>query len=381
LKTSSRSWLILPILPILFNAPGEDAVVGLAHPWWSNEIPRLKGSSAMTDAYDQAAALVVAAPLITITTHINPDGDGIGAGLALALALEAQGRRVRFLCPSPVASLYSFLPRFEIIRPVASAAAEEPAGLVVSCDAGDKERLGAVWQVPRTQLINLDHHATNTRFGDCNLVDEQAESSGVVAARLLDRLGWPLTPAMAECLYTTIVFDTGRFMHGNTTAHTFRFAARLLDCGIDAAAINRRLTYTRTPQDLALQRLALEHLAVDQAEPRLAGIALDLAAIGQVGEPEDWGELVELPRSLLGNQVAYLVRERREKSGAMVCKASLRANPPVAVGPVAQAYGGGGHLQAAGCTIPGTLAEVMPGLLERLRVAVGAGGRPLGNPS
>lgn len=327
----------------------------------------------MTAPYAEAAALVAAARSIVITTHINPDGDGIGAGLALALALEAQGRQVRFLCPSPVASLYAFLPRFALIQPLtdaAAAAALPPADLVISCDAGDKERLGAVWPLRRGTLINLDHHATNTRFGDCNLVDEAAESSGVVAAGLLEALGAALTPAIAECLYTTIVFDTGRFMHGNTTAHTFRFAARLLDCGIDAAAINRRLTYTRTPKDLELQRLALAHLAVDAAEPRLAGIALDLAAIGQVGEPEDWGELVELPRSLLGNQAAYLVRERRERDGKVVCKASLRSNPPLAVGPVAQGYGGGGHLQAAGCTIPGTLAEVMPGLLERLRAAL-----------
>jgi phosphoesterase RecJ-like protein len=327
----------------------------------------------MTVPYAEAAALIAGARTVAITTHINPDGDGIGAGLALALALEAQGRQVAFWCPSPVASLYAFLPRFPLIVPVtdaAAAAALPAADLAISCDAGDKERLGAVWGLRRGALINLDHHASNTRFGDCNLVDEVAESSGVVVARLLAAMGCALTPAIAECLYTTIVFDTGRFMHSNTTAHTFRFAATLLEQGIDAAAINRRLTYTRTPKDLELQRIALANLAVDAAEPRLAGITLDRAAIAQVGEPEDWGDLVELPRSLQGNQVAYLVRERRERDGKTVCKASLRSNPPLAVGPVAQHFGGGGHLQAAGCTIPGTLAEVMPGLLERLRATL-----------
>lgn len=331
----------------------------------------------MTVPYAEAAAALRAACTITVTTHINPDGDGIGAGLALLIALERLGKQVRFRCPSAVASLYGFLPRFIAINTLedpAAAAAEPTCDVLISCDAGDKERLGAVWAAPRARLINLDHHATNTRFGDCNLVDEAAESSGVVVARLLRELGVALDVQIATCLYTTIVFDTGRFMHGNTTAHTFRFAAELLEAGIDAAEINRRLTYTRTRQDLAIQRLALEHLVVDEAEPRLAGIALDAAAIASVGEPEDWGDLVEIPRSLLGNQVAFVLRERRGKDGTPACKVSLRSNPPVAVGEVALAYGGGGHRQAAGCTIPGAAPAVLADLLPRLRALLAAPG-------
>ena len=168
----------------------------------------------MTVPYAEAAAALRAARTVTITTHINPDGDGVGAGLALLIALEGLGKQVRFLCPSAVASLYAFLPRFAAIRTLddAAAAAAEPAcEVMVSCDAGDKERLGAVWAAPRGLLVNLDHHATNTRFGGCNLVDEAAESSGVVVARLLAELGVALTAELATCLYTTIVFDTGRF--------------------------------------------------------------------------------------------------------------------------------------------------------------------------
>jgi phosphoesterase RecJ-like protein len=327
----------------------------------------------MTDAYTTAAATLAAANDILITTHLNPDGDGIGSGLALLLALEAMGKRVRFLCPSPVATMYGFLPgfaRITVCEDEAVAKAMGRADVAISCDAGDIQRLGAVWQVPRTTFINLDHHATNTRFGDLNLVDEAAASSGVVVKGLLDHMGVPLTQPIAENLYTTIVFDTGRFMHSNTTAAVFRVAARLLDTGIDAAAINRRLTYTRTIKDLRLQKLAIEHLVADEAEPRLAGIALTQAAVTAAGgEPEDWGDLVEVPRSLRGNEIAYLVRERTGKDGAPVCKLSLRANPPFVVGTVAQHFGGGGHLQAAGATVPGTLTTVMAELLPLLRAA------------
>jgi phosphoesterase RecJ-like protein len=324
---------------------------------------------ALDAAYAAAAAAVVAARSVVVTTHLNPDGDGIGAGLALVHALLAMGKDVRFLCPSTVAGIYRFLPRFEIIRPLTDAAlakAEPAADLVISCDAGDVQRLGACAAVPRGRLINLDHHVTNTRFGDINLVDVSGESSGVVVERLLRRLGVKLDRTLGECLYATIVFDTGRFMHSNTTAHTFRWTADLLDTGIDAAAINRRLTYTRTPKDLAILRLGLEHLELD-ADPRLGGIVLTAAAIAAVGEPEDWGDLVEIPRSLQGNQIAYLIREG--KDGKTV-RASLRSNPPFAVGGVAQHFGGGGHAQAAGCTLTMSLGQAVAEIRARLRVAL-----------
>ncbi len=320
--------------------------------------------------YQTAAAAIRAATDIIITTHLNPDGDGIGAGLALLIALERAGKRVRFLCPSKVASLYAFMPEFARIRSVldAPATAAEPAGQVmISCDCGDRERLGTVVQVAHAALINLDHHITNTRFGSINVVDESAESTGVAVSRLMTALDLPVDRVIAECLYTTIVFDTGRFMHSNTTAHTFRWTAGLLDTGIDAAEINRRLTYTKKPHDLRIQRLALEKLVADDADPRVAGIVLSKEDIAAVGEPEDWGDLVEIPRSLLGNQVAFLIRESKKGDTARV---SLRSNPPIEVGVVAQAFGGGGHAYAAGCTVPGALADVVREITARLRQQV-----------
>ncbi len=330
-------------------------------------------AASLTDAYSQVAAAVRAAQDIVITTHLNPDGDGIGAGLALLLAFERMGKRVRFLCPSKIAPVYAFLPEFARIEAVvdaAAAAAQAPTDLIISCDAGDRERIGAVWGVARKLFINLDHHATNTNFGDLNVVDLSAESTGVAVSRVLTALAAETDRLIAECLYTTIVFDTGRFMHSNTTAHTFRWTAALLETGIDASLINRKLTYTRTVKDLNIQKLGIEHLRVDEEDARLAGIILTEAAIAAVGEPEDWGDMVEIPRSLRGNEVAFLLREKRLKDGTMVVRASLRSNPPFKIGEVALAFGGGGHQQAAGATIPGTLESVVPDLMRRLRAAL-----------
>jgi phosphoesterase RecJ-like protein len=315
-------------------------------------------------SYSKAAAAIAAADTVTVTTHINPDGDGIGAALALLEALEGMGKRVRFCCPSPVARRYAFLPgfdRIEVVDDEARARRLKPCDVLVSCDCGDLARLCACAALRCQALVNLDHHASNDKFGSVNVVDLKAASTGVVVAGVLKRLGVDLSTDMATNLYTTIVFDTGRFMHSNTTAAVFRFAARLLDTGIDAAAINRALTYTRTEIDLRIDALGIARLSREGA---LAGIALSAKDIASLGdEVEDWGDLVDVPRSLQGVEVAYLMREAPDRK---TVRCSLRSNPPYAVGPVAQEFGGGGHLQAAGCTFEGNLKQAKVALLPRL---------------
>jgi phosphoesterase RecJ-like protein len=318
-------------------------------------------------SYAAAVKALEKASSILVTTHLNPDGDGLGSGLALLHAFDALKKKTRFICPSPVASLYSFLPGFKRIEPITDegkAKALPKHDVVISCDCGDRNRLGVAVSAPRGTLINLDHHATNGRFGDINLVDEKAESSGVVVANLLKRMHVPMDKILAECLYATIVYDTGRFMHSNTTAHTFRWTATLLQSGIDAATINRKLTYTKSLHDLKITALGIERLSVDDKNNRLAGIALSANDIAKIGEPEDWGDLVDVPRSLAGNCIAYLFRESKDKK---TVRCSLRSNPPYLVSPVAEAFGGGGHLQAAGATFPGNLAEAVKELVPRLR--------------
>lgn len=317
--------------------------------------------------YLPAVRAIADAADIVLTTHVNSDADGIGTSLALAIALERLGKRVRFACPTKPAGIYAFLPRFGMAATIDSEAAARalpPCDLLLSSDCGDLKRLGACAAIRRGRLLNLDHHATNDRFGDLNLVDEDATCSGMVAAKVLERLDAPIDGEIATCLYATLVFDTGRFMHSNTDAAAFRFAARLADAGVDVSAVNRALTYTRTAHDLAITRLGIERLRVDGEDARLAGIALSADDIAAVGEPEDWGDLVDVPRSLAGNQIAYLLRESPDRA---TTRMSLRSNPPFQVAPVAQAFGGGGHLQAAGATFPGPLADCLREVLPRLR--------------
>ena len=317
-----------------------------------------------------AARALRRAKRIAITTHVNPDGDGIAAALALAQALTGGVRRIELLAPSKPASTYDFLPgfsRWQTLTDEHAAARRAPVDVLVSVDCTDRKRLGAVWQQRRGLLLNIDHHASNEGFGDLDLIDVGLACTCQLVAQVIQRLDVSIERSIAECLYTGLVYDTGRFMHSNTGAAEFRFAAQMLSRGIDAAALNRKLAYTRSPHDLEVEALALAHLAVDRTEPRLAGIALPWAAIKKVGEPEDWGDLIELPRSLRGVEIAYLARERANGE----VRVSLRSNPPFAVAPVAARHDGGGHAQAAGCTLPGGLAAAMKKLLPQLREALG----------
>ncbi len=315
------------------------------------------------------AAALTAARTVHLSTHLDPDADGIGSMLALRLALRCSGKRVLCFAPSPVSSLHDFLPGYDAIELLDErdrASRMVPADVQVALDCGDLERVGAPVALRRRTLINIDHHATNDRFGDLDLVDGRAACTAILLDGVLRALGTELDPAMATCLYAAVVFDTGRFLHENTDARVLRFAARLVAVGADLALVNRRLCASRSEHDLAIEALGLRYLRRDRRDPRIAGIALPAAAIAEVGEPEDWGDLVEIPRSIAGVEMAYLLRERRGGVGPEV-KVSLRSNRPYQVGPVAAELGGGGHDLAAGATVAGGLAGVERRLLTLLR--------------
>jgi phosphoesterase RecJ-like protein len=325
----------------------------------------------MIDIYNSVAKILNEADNILITTHINPDGDGIGSGLALFLALEAMGKKVRFICPSPIDSTYKFLPGYSkitICEDIDKLSEVDAADTIISCDTDDIDRLGIVWNIPKKKFINIDHHNSNTYFGDINLVDEKASSTGVVIKNILDIMEVSINKEIAINIYTTIIYDTGRFMHSKTNSAVFRLAAELIDIGIDFAFINRKLTYSKTIQDLALQKLAIENLVQDKIDSRIAGITLTKEMVEkEVGVIDNIGDIREIPRSLESNEIAYILYETLDKEGNIICKLSLRSNPPYSILNTAKFFGGGGHKQAAGAIVKSSKDEIIEKLLPELR--------------
>ena len=221
-------------------------------------------------------------------------------------------------------------------------------------------------------VVNVDHHPDNRRYGHVNWIDTGAAATGEMVYRLLVGLGLPLTPAIATNLFTAIHTDTGSFRYSNVTPETFRIAAELVAAGAEPAVVSSAL-YERRPTD-ALRWLGESLARVQVSEDgRVAWLALPSGAVPETFIESE--ELVNYPRSIASVRVACLLRER----GGTV-KVSLRGKGDVDVNRIAARFGGGGHPNAAGCTVPGALAAVTRDVLAAVHAAMRGGRRRRSRP-
>jgi phosphoesterase RecJ-like protein len=209
-------------------------------------------------------------------------------------------------------------------------------------------------------IVNIDHHPDNRRYGHVDWVEPSAAATGELVYRLLVALGRPITPTIATNLFTAIHMDTGSFRYSNVTPETFRIAAALVAAGAEPAAITGWLYERRPPEALRQLGTVLSRVQVSD-DGRVAWLALPRGLVPEeLVEAED---LVNYPRSIGSAKVAAVLREQ---DGGRV-KVSLRAKGEVDVNKIAARFGGGGHPNAAGCTLEGTLAAAT----ARLLAAVG----------
>jgi bifunctional oligoribonuclease and PAP phosphatase NrnA len=296
--------------------------------------------------------------------HVHPDCDVLGTLLGLGLAMEKTGWTVRYAGPDPVPEVLDFLPgaaRWQVWK-----TAPQRFDTIVMTDCpndGRTEGLLAGVRGPASQVLNIDHHPDNRRYGTVNWIDPSAAATGEMIFDLLTALGWPVGAETALNLYTAVHTDTGSFRYSNTTPRTFRIAADLTAAGAQPALVTDRL-YQRRPKDalLTLGRV-LRHVEVS-ADGRIATLAVpEGEASEEFMAAED---LVTYPRSIAGVKVAVLLRA---EPGGLV-KASLRGKGDVPVNRIAHRFGGGGHENAAGCTLPGPLAAAKATLLAAVQQAL-----------
>jgi phosphoesterase RecJ-like protein len=295
--------------------------------------------------------------------HVHPDADVLGTLLALGEVLAGRGWRVIEGGPHPAPAVLSFLPgieRYRILTTVAS-----PLDVVVLTDCPNPVRTEGLIQAARATgavILNIDHHPDNRRYGDVDWVDTSAAATGEMVYRLVTALGAPLTPAIAMNLFTAIHTDTGSFRYSNTTAETFQIAAALVMAGADPARVSSRLYECRPADALRWLGEALRRIEVS-ADARVAWLALPSGAV-----PESFiegEELVNYPRSIETVRVACLLRQLGDH-----VKVSLRGKGDVDVSRIAARFGGGGHPNAAGCTVAGELSAVTREVLGAVREAI-----------
>ncbi len=296
-----------------------------------------------------------------MVSHLKPDGDTLGAGLALGLALEALGKRVWYFQEGSVPRNLRFLPAADRVTNRLPADLPEDT-LFVFCDMGNIARAGESLAVPkREHVLDIDHHLGNELFGQFNYVIDDECSTGTCVLRLLRHLQVEITPEIATCLLTTIMTDTGGFMHSNTTAEVLRTSAWLVELGADKELITEEIFANKRFEAQKLLGAVLSRAVLDDAG-RYCWSVIDQKLIDELGaDYEDTEDIVNQLRAVEGVEVAALFKDFE---GAV--RVSLRSSGRVNVQAVASRLGGGGHFRASGLTYPGTLQEAIAGVHSAL---------------
>lgn len=312
---------------------------------------------APVDAFDRAIDLIDGATSLALACHVHPDGDALGSALAMHLLCRAHGKASVVSWPEPfrVGPHYRFLPGLDLaIEPAAFPAVPE---VMLTFDLGSYERLGSLAPSARRaqQLVVLDHHDDNERFGSVNVVWTAAASTTVVVRELARRLGWELDHDIALNLYVGLVTDTGRFRHPNTTDEVYALADELAAFALPIDEIGRELfdEHRQPYYDLADEVIAR---AVLDPDVRFIASWTTLDDLDRHGLEFDETEgLIDQLGRVASNAVVCLVKEAPGEGR----RVSLRSDGGFDVAAVAASFGGGGHPFMAGFTTDDPIGEII----------------------
>ena len=321
----------------------------------------------MTKDIAYAATLIEKNTSFLMTCHVNPDADALGSVLALGLALRKMGKKVDFYNKDNVPPSLEFLPHSHLFQKQLDR--HKHYDMVFTGDSGDIERLGKDFVEFKNYdyLVNVDHHITNTRFGNINIIDVAAPSTGCVILKIIEHLNCPITPDIATCVYVTLVTDTGSFQYRNTTEDALAIASQMVKMGANPGDVSEYLFFSFPTEKLLLLKRVLNTLEFSQ-DKRYASIVLREADIKELNVSRDVAEdFIDHPRSLKSVRVAAYFKEINNGK----FKLSLRSKgPDVDVSKICGYFGGGGHFAASGCVIEGSLEDVKRKVSEKVMEAL-----------
>lgn len=312
--------------------------------------------------YKQAAEFIKSSDNIHILTHQSPDGDTLGSGFALWHALRLMNKKAAVICPDGITARYAFL----------GEGYEEPEEFepdtVIAVDIADPKLLGDLKDV-YDQRINLciDHHISNIMYAERTLLNGLASAACEVLYMLFTELDIKINENIAKCIYTGLATDTGCFKFSNTSTAAHCIAGELIKYNINFAHINREMFDIKSKSRIALEQYILNNME-EYFDDRCAIICLSEELRQNLGVPsEEFDGVAGLPLQIEGKIVALTFKEVTPAE----YKISMRSVDNFNVSRICQQFGGGGHVNAAGCKISGTVEEVKRAVLEAVGKAFG----------
>jgi bifunctional oligoribonuclease and PAP phosphatase NrnA len=311
----------------------------------------------------QVVELIESKRSFAITSHIRPDGDSLGSSLGLYWLLQALEKDAEVIMRDPVPHSYRHLPGWQKVRVTPSVDRNYDAVFVIECS--DIKRPGLV-NLDKQYVVNIDHHSTTALFGTINWIDSTASAVGEMIYNLCKATGVRVTKEIAECVYTALITDTGSFHYSNTTERTFKVASELVRTGVKPAKTAESVFASYPWSRIQLLGDVLSTARRDTSgKVACMRQTLDMQKRSAAAE-EDTDGFVNYPLTVAEVEAVALLKE----CASEVYRTSLRSKGDVNVARVAEMFGGGGHRNAAGCTLTGPWDDVENRIIDLLRDAV-----------
>src|SRR5437660_1034012 len=302
-----------------------------------------------------------------LSSHARPDVDSIGSQLALAYALTALGKNVVVVNKDPAPGPLVAFPGVPDIVIADRTAEVFDAAIILEC--GDLDRTG-VEGLNRSFVINIDHHPGNTGYGDLRWFDRRAAACGEMVFDLVRALGAPLTKEIATHIYVAILTDTGSFHYSSISPKTFDICRQTLEAGVDPVLVARNVYDSNNMGRLKLFGSVLSAMQIDLSG-RVAIVYLDHEMAREAGGTyEDTEGLINLPLTVKEIEAVVFFKQIEGDE----YRVSMRSKGDIDIGSVAKEFGGGGHKNAAGCTVSGAIDALQKLFVAKIEQAID--GRP-----
>jgi phosphoesterase RecJ-like protein len=323
----------------------------------------LHPSSLFLTMLSQVVELIESKRRFAITSHVRPDGDSLGSSLGLYWLLRGLDKEVEVIMRDHVPHSYQKLPGSEDVRVTPAVDRSYDAVFVIECS--DITRPGLI-DLEKQYVVNIDHHATTALFGTINWIDSTASAVGEMIYNLCKATGVRVTREIAECVYTALITDTGSFHYSNTTERTFKVASELVRAGVKPAKVSEAVFASYPWSKIELLGEVLSTVRRDETG-RVAWMRQTLEMQERAGASEEDGDgFVNYPLTCDKVEAVALLKEKEPG----IYRTSLRSKGDVNVARIAEQFGGGGHRNAAGCTLVGAWDEAERTIVRMLKDAI-----------